>query len=171
MSSSRKKVVLRKLSRDWVAGYIPPADFVRNGKIELLDLAGKVTTYALADLKWLCFVRDFNSGEAGNPERLLRRNFAGRPRGEGLWLRLQLRDADTIEGLAANDLSLLEADGIFLTPPDTRSNTQRMYIPRDAITSLEIVAVIGSRGRQKPRPASAQESLFSSESPPESAEG
>ncbi len=51
-----------------------------------------------------------------------------------------------MEGLAPLDLSLLdgvfEDHGLFLIPPDIRSNTQRLYIPRPAIVEAQILAVI-----------------------------
>ncbi|MFP5228119.1 MAG: DUF6982 domain-containing protein, partial [Acidobacteriota bacterium] len=133
MSSSRKKAIFRKLTRDWVAGYLPASGFVREGRLEMLDLDGKVISLAAADLKWVCYVRDFNSGELNNPERLVRKTFAGRPRGDGLFVRARLKDGDVIEGLAANDVSLVGSDGVFLTPPDLRSNTQRLWIPRSSM--------------------------------------
>ncbi len=95
----------------------------------MLDLDGKVVALEVEDLKWICYVRDFNSGELNNPERLVRKAFAGRPRGEGLFVRARLRDGDLVEGLAANDATLVASDGVFLTPPDLRSNTQRIWIP------------------------------------------
>jgi hypothetical protein len=147
-SRTRKKVIVRKLSRDWFAGYLPSAGFVEQGRIDVLDLAGKVTSVELEGVKWVCFVRDFSSGEANNPERLLRKTFAGRPRTEGLWLRLKLKDNDELEGIASNDLSLIESDGAFLVPQDTRSNTQRIFIPRTSIEELEVVAVIGSAAKR-----------------------
>jgi hypothetical protein len=148
MSSSRKKAIFRKFSRDWVAGYLPVSGFVRDGQVEMLDLDGKVLALAAADVKWICYVRDFNSGELNNPERLVRKTFAGRPRGDGLFVRARLKDGDLIEGLAANDVSLVGSDGIFLTPPDLRSNTQRLFIPRGSIEELEVVAVIGAAKRK-----------------------
>jgi hypothetical protein len=48
-----------------------------------------------------------------------------------------------LEGLAANDRTLVEGAGLLLTPPDTRSNTQRIYVPRAAIQSLGVVGLIG----------------------------
>jgi hypothetical protein len=164
MSSSRKKAIFRKFSRDWVAGYLPASGFVRDGRVETLDLDGKVIALAAADLKWICYVRDFNSGELNNPERLVRKSFAGRPRGEGLFVRARLTDGDLIEGLAANDVSLVASDGLFLTPPDLRSNTQRLWIPRTSIDELEVVAVIGV-AKKKPVPIEKpkderQEELF-----------
>jgi hypothetical protein len=161
MPPSRKKVIARKLSRDWLAGYLSPTSFINGQQLEMLDLEGKVSYVSLVDLKWVCFVRDFNSGEPASPERLLRKTFAGRPRSEGLWLRVRLKDQDVLEGIVANDRSLLDPDGLFLTPPDTRSNTQRIFLPHAAIIELEIVAVIGSPSRRKAAlEAPAQESLF-----------
>lgn len=164
MSSSRKKAIVRRFTRDWLAGYVATSGFVHQGAIEVLDLSGKVLAIPIHEVKWVCFVRDFNSGEMDNPEKFVRKNYAGRPRGEGLWLRLQLRDGDQFEGLAENDIGLLDADGFFLTPPDTRSNTQRVWLPRTALAELEVVAVIGSAARKKPaaaaKPEDRQETLF-----------
>jgi hypothetical protein len=163
MATSRKKTIARKLSRDWVAGYLPFSGFFHNGTVELLALDGKILQLPAVDLKWICYVRDFNSGEAANPERLLRKTFSGRPRTEGLLLRLHLTDGELIEGLAANDLSLIAGEGLFLIPPDVRSNTQRLWIPPTAIAELEVVAVIGGAKRKQPAPPktpTGQESLF-----------
>ena len=163
MPSSRKKAIVRKFSRDWVAGYLPSEGFVHGEAVELLDLDGKVMALEIEQIKWVCFVRDFNSGETANPERLLRKIFAGRPRTAGLFLRAKLTDGDLIEGLAANDLSLISSRGIFLTPPDTRSNTQRLWIPVSSVSELEVVAVVGGGPKAKPTtavPEDAQEKLF-----------
>jgi hypothetical protein len=160
MPSSRKKVIARKFNRESLAGYLPAAHFVHHGQIELLDLAGKVATLPLDDVKWLCYVRDFNSGEVDNPESLLRKSYTGRPRTEGLWLRLRLTDGDSIEGLAGNDLTLLDSSGIFLVPPDIRSNTQRMFIPRSSIAEFVVVAAIASPARRKAEDRPGQADLF-----------
>jgi hypothetical protein len=166
MPSSRKKVIARRFTRDWVAGYVvfdgsSPDGFLKEGSLELLALDGKVLSLDLKTIKWLCFIRDFNSGEAENPERLLRKTFAGRPRTEGLYLRATLTDGDQIEGIAVNDLSLITANGILLTPPDVRSNTQRVWIPAASLSELEVVAVIGGAAKKKPsRTEDRQESLF-----------
>ncbi len=163
MSASRKKAIVRKLSRDWVSGYVSAEDFCHQGAVELLDLSGKVVLLPAVEIKWLCFVRDFNSGELNNPERLLRKTFAGRPRIEGVFLRLRLSDGEQLEGVATNDRSLIAGDGLFLLPPDTRSNTQRLWIPASTIAELEAVAVITSHARRKepaatPRPAASDSS-------------
>ena len=166
MSSSRKKAIVRKWNQEWVPGYLPAADFQYTDAIELLDLAGKVQCLPPADIKWVCFVRDFNSGELSNPERLLRKTFPGRPRSTGLWIRLRLTDDDVLEGMADNDSTLIQSRGLFLTPPDTRSNTQRIFLPASSIAALEILGLIGVPIRQPVRtpaiPATAEDqpSLF-----------
>ncbi|HZZ37664.1 MAG TPA: hypothetical protein VFE06_00945 [Acidobacteriaceae bacterium] len=167
MSTSRKKAIFRKLSRDWVAGYVPLAAFVHEDRVEMLDLDGKVVALEVEDLKWICYVRDFNSGELNNPERLVRKTFAGRPRGEGLFVRARLKDGDLLEGLAANDVSLVASEGVFLTPPDLRSNTQRIWIPKTSLEALEVIAVVGAAKKQRtavseqpPAAKPEQEELF-----------
>jgi hypothetical protein len=47
---------------------------------------------------------------------------------------------DELEGLAANDRSLVEGAGLLVTPPDTRSNMQHIYVPRQAIQVLQASA-------------------------------
>jgi hypothetical protein len=61
---------------------------------------------------------------------------------------MTLTDGEEIEGLAANDRSLIEGAGLLLTPPDTRSNTQRIYVPRPAIQTLEVLGLIGASARK-----------------------
>lgn len=157
--SSRKKVIVRKFSRDWQSGYVDPQGFVRDGQLEILDTMGKVSSLSLQDVKMVCFVKDFLPADANDPERLLRRSFTSRPRTPGLWLQMRLRDGDEIEGLASNDLSLLDTEGIQFAPPDMRTSTQRIFVPRTALLSLQIIAVIHASRRRR-SDAAEQERLF-----------
>jgi hypothetical protein len=173
MASSRKKVLIRRFSGVVTPGYLPQAAFVRQGQLEVLDLEGRVVPVPLQDVKMVCFVRDFNLGDRGNPERLQRKSFLARPRGEGLWVRLTFRDGDVLEGLAPTDMTLLESAerdaGLQMAPPDVRSNTQRVYVPRCALTAVELVAVITTQARRKPAATAAsptQEELFHGDLPP-----
>jgi hypothetical protein len=151
MASQRKPVIVRKFSRDWCAGYAGAVFGQDSLDLEILDLSGKVLRIGWDQIKWVCYVRDFPtaSSDQANPERLLHKRFAIRPRTPGLWLRMTLSDGEELEGLAANDRSLVEGAGLLLTPPDTRSNTQRIYLPRMAIQTLEVVSLIGAAGRKR----------------------
>ncbi len=171
MGGTQKKAILRMQDGSWLAGYLPAGDFVRAGAVELLDLSARRQTIVLQSLRWICFVRDFNSGEPANPERLLRTTFASRPRLAGLWLRLTLTDNSELEGVAANDATLLDPNGLLLTPPDTRSNTQRLFIPRSSVREFTVIAVVGTATAQRKPPAVApdrragQGDLFSAANP------
>ncbi|MGB6192265.1 MAG: hypothetical protein WBF42_07355 [Terracidiphilus sp.] len=154
---------MRKFTRDWAAGYALAVFGQDAAELEILDLSGKVLTIPWQAVKWVCYVREFTAGEPGNPERLLQKKFAVRPRASGLWLRMTLTDGDELEGLAANDRSLVDGAGLLLTPPDTRSNTQRIYLPRTSIETLEVLSLIGSGTRRRGAPAAkgqAQPELF-----------
>jgi hypothetical protein len=154
MSNTRKKVIVRRFSGDSLPGYLAQAGFVRDSAIDLLDLTGRILALPLNDIKMISFVRDFNLSDNSNPERLSRRTFLARPRSEGLWVRLTFRTGDLLEGLAPTDRALLDAlvddAGLFLTPPDTRSNTQRIYVPREATSEVQLLAVITTPSRRQP---------------------
>jgi hypothetical protein len=169
MASSRKKIILRTLANAILPGYLPVAGLVdtRSGvqTIDLLDLEGRIAPIPLEAVRSIAYVRDFNLGDRDDPERLSRRTFLARPRSEGLWLRLTLPGGDILEGLAPLDISLIDAlledRGLFLIPPDIRSNTQRLFIPRHALTDLKILAVITTPSKPKSKsPDELQNSLF-----------
>jgi hypothetical protein len=170
MASARKPVIVRKFSRDWLAGYTRATFGQDAAELEILDLAGKVLQIPWEAVKWVCYVRDLpvSSLDQTNPERLLHKRFSVRPRATGLWLRMTLADGDELEGLAANDRSLVDGAGLLLTPPDMRSNTQRIYVPRLSIQTLEVVSLIGAparkRGTGEGRPEEQPE-LFPEEQP------
>lgn len=148
---------------------------------ELLDLAGRIVEVPLNDIRMVSYVRDFNLADLSNPERLTRRAFLARPRNEGVWVRITFRGAEKapemLEGLAAGDTSLLDSliedGGLHFAPPDIRSNTQRIFVPRVSMETLQILAVITTPSKPKPLPERTpeqirkdmQESLFDSLTP------
>ncbi len=151
MASTHKKVIVRKLDRESVQGYVSPSSFVVDGKLELLNTSGKTVTIELAQIKGIYFVREF-----GDSESIARKTFAARPRTEGLWVRLTFTDSEVVEGMMPNDLVHLSGEGFFVIPPDTRANTQRIFVPRSSLQSLLVLSVIGS-GRAKRARAAASE--------------
>ena len=181
MPSQHKKVIVRRFTGDLLPGYLSASHFLESADgdrggprnevwtLHLLDLSGRVVPVRLDEVKMVCYVRDFNLSDTKDPERLTRRTYLARPRGEGLWVRVTFRSGDQLEGLAPTDLALADdliADrGVQLIPPDTRANTQRVYIPRSSIAELHLLAVVTSRTRQPPASkvntrAGLQEELF-----------
>jgi hypothetical protein len=144
MPSTHKKVIVRKMDRDTVSGYVSPAAFVTEGKLELLNTSGTVIAMDLREIKGVYFVREF-----GEAESLTRKTFTTRPRTEGLWVRLRFKDGEMFEGLMPADLAQTTPEGFLLSPPDQRSNTQRIFVPRTALESLTVLAVIGATKRKR----------------------
>jgi hypothetical protein len=156
MPSTHKKVVVRKHDRDSISGFVAPANFVVDGKLELLNTSGNVVAIELRDIKAVYFVREFSDSDL-----MLRKTFTARPRTEGLWVRLKFKDSEIIEGILPNDLTQNPPEGFLLNPPDLRSNTQRVFVPSSALVSLTVLAVVGAaRRRHKGPPDTRQVTMF-----------
>ena len=156
MPSTHKKVIVRKADRDSVSGYVSPSNFVVDGKLELLNTSGNVVAVDLRDIKAVYFVREFSDSEV-----MSRKTFTTRPRTEGLWVRLKFKDSEVIEGIMPNDLAQNPAEGFLINPPDLRSNTQRVFVPRASLSSVTVIAVIGAaRRRRTGPPDTRQVTLF-----------
>ncbi len=147
MSSTHKKVTVRKLDRDSLNGFVSTR-FINEGKLEMLNTAGNLVTLDLKDIKCVFFVREF-----GDADEVNRKTFTTRPRTEGLWVRLRFKDNDQLEGMMPNDLTQFMPEGFLINPPDTRSNTQRIFVPRTALTELTVLAVIGSPVSRRRKPS------------------
>ena len=158
MPSSQKKVIIRTLSSVLAWGYLPQTLFVDRNTVPLMATDGRLNPISLNDIKTISYVRDFNLDDPANPERLLRRTFPARPRGDGLWLRLTFLDDDILEGLGTLDIasldSLLADRGLLLTPPDPRGNTQRLFVPRSALRSLEVLGFVTAPSKRLAKPTS-----------------
>jgi len=157
MASGQKKVIIRRFNDQLHWGYLPQEVTLLHGYVELIDPAAHVTPILLTEIKWIAYVRDFNLADQHLPERLDRKKFAARPRTEGLWVRMRLTDGDALEGLLQVNRLLLDAladsAGIFVTPPDTRGNTQRLFVPRSAIELIEAVGLIQPLSAKAPKVA------------------
>ena len=138
--STPKKVVAYRFDREPLPGYVRrPESFLREG-VELLSAAGSVVVLPYLDLKLLCFVREWEVASRWDG----RRAFASRPKLEGLWVRFDFRDGDTLEGLIANRLHDLDGLGFHATPPEATGNIQRIYVPRAAVKSCSVLGAVGS---------------------------
>jgi hypothetical protein len=152
MAPAQKKVVLRSLSNELAWGYLPPGGFLHDHQITLMEPDGHLTPFPVNTLKRIAYVRDFNLNDKIDPERIGRMTFPARPRGDGLWLRLTFCGGEILEGLTTLDLAfadtLLDDHGLFLTPPDPRSNTLRLFVPRLALQSIEVLGFVTAPSRR-----------------------
>lgn len=153
--STSKKIIVVRFDREPVQGFINPQSFLQDGGIELLSASGAVVVLPYPEVKAVCFVRDFESGPVWREHRA----FPNRPKTEGLWLRLHFRDGDTLEGVIANNLMGLETQGFSVAPPDAGVQIQRVFVPRAALTLVQVLGVVGSPLRRpaKPKPGEKEQ--------------
>jgi hypothetical protein len=71
---------------------------------------------------------------------------------------MRLRDGELMDGILPNDLLQLEPPGFTLVPPSPSSNNQKMFIPRAALTEVQVLGVVGSPLRpQKAKPKTKEQ--------------
>jgi len=160
-NSTTKKVYVRRLDHQLLAGYVAPQTYLRPEGIELIDRSAQVTTIPYERIKAIYFVREFE----GDPEAD-KKVFASRPKLDGLWIRLKFRDGELLEGVLPNNLLLMSEHGLTLTPPEANSNTHRVFVPRAALEDLKVLGVIGSpvhARRKRKEPSKDQMDLFERE--------
>jgi hypothetical protein len=147
-ASTTKKALVRRFDREPLQGYINPVSFLQAEGVELLSEQGGLSLIPYSEIKWIAFLRDFDSTP------LERRTFLTRPKTAGLWVNLRFRDGETLEGVMPNNLLQVESHGFTIIPPDRESNQQRVFAPRAALVEVEVLGVIGSPlNRRKAKPA------------------
>ncbi len=143
-----------------IEGYVSPATYQRAEGIELLRRSAQVAVVPYLEVRALYFVKEF----LGMGELDQKRVFGSRPKQDGLWVRLKFRDEEVYEGVVPNNLLLMGEHGLTFTPPDASSNTQRIFVPRQALAEVQVLGVIGSpMNRRRPRrrePVKEQIGLF-----------
>ena len=138
--STNKKVLVSRFDREPLSGFVSPQNYLLPEGLELLSQDGAVNIVPYAEVKLVCFVRDFQQGEPRKELRL----FTTRPKMEGLWIRMRFRDGDAMDGLLSNNLLLMEPYGFSVIPPDPGFQNQRVFIPKVAVTGVQVLGVIGS---------------------------
>ncbi len=142
--------------RKSLRGYLNPTHLGHSDPVDLLTPDGEHESIPLAKVRSIYFVREFSNDY--EPER---KAFLSRPKLDGLWVRLRFLDGDTLEGVVPNDLLCLLDNGLQITPPDLNSTTDRIFVPRSALTEVTVLGVVGIARRKPPaQPAAAQPRLF-----------
>lgn len=152
--STNKKVLIRRFDRESLPGFVNPQAYLQAAGIEILTASGSLLVVPYEEVKALYFVRDFDAGEPSAESRL----FQNRPKMSGVWIRMRFRDGEVMDGLMPNNLLQLEAYGFTFVPPNAGANSQKLFVPRAALTELQIVGVVGSPLRpRKARPKPQQQ--------------
>jgi hypothetical protein len=130
-------VVIRRLDKSLIKGFVDANEYLSD-EILVLDREGRLVQVPMSTVKGVFFVRNFE----GNPDRAERKIFRSRPRLAGLWVRMIFKDNEVLEAILPNNLLDLHPLGFVVTPPDVYSNNLRIFIPRTALTGMEVIGVI-----------------------------
>ena len=148
LTSTRKKIVVRRFDRESVHGFVNLATYLQPDSVELLLVSGVPQRIPYGDIKSVAFVKDFDPPRGQTEQKA----FQSRPKIEGLWVRMRYRDGEQAEGLLANNLVQVEAKGFHVTPPNSSGNVQRLFVPRVALAEMVVLAVVGGKAaRTKPK--------------------
>jgi hypothetical protein len=150
-------VVVRRFDRENLTGFVNPLSYLQPHNVELLKPDGELALLPYEEVKSVCFVKDFQA------EAESRRIFLTRPKLEGLWVRMQFRDGEVMDGVLPNNLLAWETAGFTVTPPEPDANNQRVFVPRSALKTIQVLGVVGSplRARRRKTPqTSDQPTLF-----------
>jgi hypothetical protein len=144
--STTKKAVIRRFDREPLQGYVNPQAFLHTDGIEFLTPSGSIVLIPYAEVKCVIFVRDFESGSEAA------KIFQTRPKIDGLWVRMTFRDGDVMDGILSNNLVHWETQGYSVTPPEPYANNQKLFVPREALSSMSVLGVVGSPLTRAKRP-------------------
>jgi hypothetical protein len=154
-ASTHKKVIIELLEKKLIRGYLNPARLPQAETVDLLTPEGAHEEVSLPKVRAIYFVRDL-----AEDIEMQRKSFLSRPKLDGLWVRLRFRDGDSLEGVIPNDLLGLQENGLQMTPPDFNSNTDRIFVPRTALTEFTVLGVVGIARRKPAVAGAAQPRLF-----------
>ena len=151
--SANKKVLVARFDREALQGFVQTPGGLQADALELLTPEGTLLQIPYSETKAVCFVRDFENTESWKRNR----TFAARPKTAGLWIQLRFRDGDTMEGLIPNNLMQVEASGYSVIPPDPSFQNQRVFVPKEALESVQVLGVIGSPLRRRTKEGAAKD--------------
>ena len=151
-TSTSKKAVILRFDRDSLSGFLNAQDFATPDGVELLTKSGQVQLVPYSEVQLICFVKEFGD----SADVFTKRQYTARPKTAGLWVRFKFRNGESLEGLLSGNLLQIEPYGFAATPPDPAM--QRIYVPRAALSDLEVLGVIGSALKKpKAKPISADQ--------------
>ena len=148
-STMSEKVVIQLADRR-IKGYLETPDW--NTIEELLSHAppGSPETFRIRrletdiveeiptrDIKAVFYVNSFD----GDPEHKALNFHTRAPIVHGIWMRLQFRDGEIMEGIVHNSVRYLVDPGFFLVPTDPGSNNKLVYVVKNLLVDHRVLGL------------------------------
>lgn len=99
--------------------------------------SGVVEEVSVKDVKAVFYVNSFEGDSARN-----HLNFHTRaPIIHGIWMRLQFRDGEVMEGIVSNSIRYLLDPGFFVLPTDPGSNNKLVYVVKSWLVDHRVLGL------------------------------
>jgi hypothetical protein len=140
--ATRRKVVIRYVDGSLLRGYMSPEDEAALQEnvtepfvVQAAD--GNPREVNPPEIKAIFFVKSFE----GSPNYSEFKVFTNRPNGRGVWIRVQFRDGEIMEGVTPNSLSTYLNPVFYLTPPDPASNNQTVLVSKRSLKEMQVLGL------------------------------
>lgn len=100
---------------------------------------GKLEILPYGEVKAVCFVSEEGKANLFSESTVFER----RPKLAGIWARFTFPDGDRLDGILPHSLLDWPEWGYFITPPRAGPGRQRVFLPRTALSSAELLGVVG----------------------------
>jgi hypothetical protein len=91
----------------------------------------------VADLKAVFFVKSFEGQGSRNDLKF----FSNAPMVHGVWVQLQFKDGEIMEGIILNGMHHLMEPGFFVHPTDPDGNNRLIYVLKSALADFRVLGV------------------------------
>jgi hypothetical protein len=140
--AARRKVIIRDVNGSLLRGYLSPEDetaLQENAAEPFVVKAedGNFQVVKPPEIKAIFFVKSFE----GSPNYSEFKVFTNRPNGRGVWIRVQFRDGEVMEGVTPNSLATYFNPAFYLTPPDPASNNQTVLVSKRSLREMQVLGL------------------------------
>jgi hypothetical protein len=141
--STNKRVIIYRFHRQPLAGIVNPANYLRERHLEMITKDGILERLPYEEVKAVCFVAEEGKANLFSESTVFER----RPRLAGIWARFTFSDGDRLDGILPHSLLDWPEQGYSLTPPRAGPGRQRVFLPRMALSSAELLGVVGASAK------------------------
>src|SRR6185369_9840602 len=96
-----------------------------------------LTEVSVKDVKAVFFVKSFEGQGTRNDLKF----FSNAPMVHGIWVQLQFKDGEIVEGIVLNGMHHLVEPGFFVHPTDPDANNSLIYVLKTALADFRVLGV------------------------------
>ncbi len=138
----QQRVIVRYADGSMLRGYVPPEDavpFRTDGShaLAVRRLDGELEHIEMGRIKAVFFVKTFEGSRRYSEFKV----FTHQPNGKGVWVRVHFNDGEIMEGIAPNSLDTYMKPVFSLTPPDPKSNNERVLVSKQCLRQMQILGL------------------------------